>query len=151
MSFYLLLELLEPRNKAVEESRPFIDKICKLLFRKHGEYSSGTHYGVVNCESTVEDKDGNPLKLSFDNSNSQAEYELNSLTGLGISKDSAVVKEIERMYEEHGVSSKAKLRFVSKGNGSVLRGVNFGKVVNEKVLRMLQDMLVMLTHDFKRK
>jgi hypothetical protein len=151
MSFYLLLELLEPNNKAVEESRPFIDKICKLLFRQEGAYSSGKHYGIINAESTLEDKNGNMLKLSFDNSNSQFEYELNSLTPLGIEKDSDVVKELLRMYDEHSVSSKAKLKFVSKGNASVLRGVNFGKVVNEKILRMVQDMLVMLSHDFKRK
>lgn len=145
--FSLLSELLEPRNPAVEVSRPFIDKICKLIFKQHGEYSSGKHYGVVNAVSTVFDAKGNFMKLSFDNSNPQAEYELNSLTPLGIRKDSDCAKELLRMYDEHGVKSQAKLKFVTKGEHQVLRGVNYGKVVDEKVLRMVQDTLVVFTHD----
>lgn len=143
---HLLLELA-----SVKDGKPFIDKICKLLFRAEGEEQGKGAYGIVNKAATLCDKDGVPLKLSFDNSNAQKEFELNSLTPLGIEKDSETAKELERMYREHGVTSKAGLKFVTKGSKTVLRGVNFGKQVNEKVLRMVQDMLVMLSHDFERK
>ena len=143
--FNLLQELAD----TVGPSRPFVDKICKLLFRQEAEAKSGS-YGLENKQSTLSTKDGEPLMLTFDNSNAQREYELNSLTPLGIEKDSATVKEFERMYTEHGVVSKAKLKFVARGGKSLLRGVNFGKVVDEKVLRMIQDSLVMLSHDFKK-
>lgn len=138
-------------HKKIDESKPFIDKICKLLFRREGEYTATTHYGVINKQSTLCDKNGSPMMLSFDNSNAQQEFELNSLTPLGVEKDSDSAKEIERMYREHGVTSKAGLKFVSKNGKMVLRGVNFGKQVDEKVLRMVQDMLVMLLHDFSKK
>lgn len=143
--FNLLLELVD----AVGPSRPFVDKMCKLLFRQEAELKAGS-YGLENKQSTLSNKDGEPLMLTFDNSNAQREYELNSLTPLGIEKDSATVNELERMYTEHGVISKAKLKFVTKGGKSLLRGINFGKVIDEKGLRMLQDTLVMLSHDFKK-
>lgn len=145
MTLPLLLELA-----SVKDGQPFIDKICKLLFREEGQQGKGS-YGAVNKQSTLCDKNGAPMMLTFDNSNAQREFELNSLTPLGIEKDSDSAKEIERMYREHGVTSKAGLKFVSKGGKTVLRGVNFGKQVNEKVLRMVQDMLVMLSHDFSKK
>lgn len=150
MTFILLNELIEPKNKAIEEMRPFLEKICKLIFMQPGTYSSSTHFGVIDQKSRIVDTDGNHLNLSFDNSNSQDEYELNSLTPLGIEKDSATVDELMKMYKEHEVKSAAKLKFITKQGATVLRGVNFGKVVDEKVLRMIQDVMVMLSHDFKR-
>lgn len=143
------LQLLSELVDTVGPSKPFVDKICKLLFRLEGEAKSGS-YGVENKPSTLTNKDGEPLMLTFDNSNSQREFELNSLTPLGIEKDSDTVKELEKMYVEHGVTSKAKLRFVTKGGKTVLRGLNLGKVLDEKGLRMLQDTLAMLMHDFKK-
>lgn len=142
----LLNELLNTKQAT---AKPFIDKICKLLFRLEGEEANGS-YGVENKPSTLTDKDGSALNLTFDASNAQHEYELNSLTPLGIEKDSDVVRELERMYVEHGVKSRAKLKFVTKGSKPVLRGINFGSVVDEKVLRMVQDALVMLSHNFKK-
>lgn len=146
MNLPLLNELLDTQGKV---NKPFVDKICKLLFRLEGEEDNGS-YGIVNKPSTLADKDGVELNLTFDASNAQREYELNSLTPLGIEKNSETVKELERMYSEHGVKSKAKLKFVTKSGKSVLRGLNFGSVVDEKVLRMIQDVLVMLKHDFKK-
>lgn len=150
MTFTLLQELLEPKNRAIEEQRPFIDKICKLLFRQAGSYSSSKHYGVINQQAGLPGPTGVGMMLTFDNSNAQAEFELNSLTPLGIHKDSDTVKELERMYIEHGVKSKAKLKFITKGGKSVLRGINFGKQVDEKVIRMIQDVTGMLAQDFKK-
>lgn len=150
MLFPLLSELLEPKNASIEEMRPFLEKICKLIFMDPGKYSSSNHYGVVNAKSRVTDPAGNALMLSFDNSNSQAEFELNSLTPLGIEKGSATVDELLKMYDEHEIKSAAKLKFIAKQGKTILRGINFGKLVDEKVLRMIQDAMVMLSHDFKK-
>jgi hypothetical protein len=150
MSFTLLNELIEPKNKAVEEMRPFLEKICKLIFMQAGSYSSGTHFGVINQKSQITDPKGNYLDLTFDNSNAQGEYELNSLTALCIEKDSPTVDELVKMYKEHEVKSAAKLKFITKQGQTLLRGINFGTVIDEKVLRMIQDVMVMLSHDFKR-
>lgn len=149
MTLSLLNELLSSKAISTATSKPFIDKICKLLFKTEGA-ASGQHYGVVNKQSTLVTPKGDYLMLTFDNSNSQQEYELNSLTPLGIERDSETVKELTKMYDEHQVKSKAKLKFVSKGGKTLLRGVNFGSVIDERALRMIQDMLVMLSHDFKR-
>lgn len=149
MTLSLLNELLGSKALSAATSKPYIDKICKLLFKTEG-VASGSHYGVVNRQSTLVTPKGDYLTLTFDNSNSQGEYELNSLTPLGIEKDSETVKELMKMYEEHEVKSKAKLKFVSKGGKTLLRGVNFGRELDERGLRMMQDMLVMLSHDFKR-
>lgn len=146
MTFTLLSELAS----SLDNDKPFIDKICKLLFRREGEKLEDG-YGVENAESIlIPAANGAPLKLTFDNTNTQKEYELNSLTPLGIERGSDVVQELERMYKEHGVASKAGLSYVSKGGKMVLRGINFGKRVDEKVLRMVQDAMVMLSHDFKK-
>lgn len=138
-------------------SEPFVEKICKMLFiginagavtdpKRKGEY-----FGVANGRSVITDQDGNNLTMTFDNSTTSGEFELNSLTPLGIVKGSALNQEVMKLYKEHDVKSSKKLGYIDKGGDLVLREIHFGKLLDENALNFVMDLLANLKHASKNK
>lgn len=138
-------------KKADPASGPFIDKICRLLFGiSSGEVRdskrAGEFYGVANQLSSITDKNGNHLTLTFDNSTASGEFELNSLAPLQIIKGSQLDLELAKMHREHDIPSVKKLGYIQKGNETVLREIYFGKILDENAINFLVDLLANLKH-----
>jgi hypothetical protein len=140
------MKLFEVLGLDHDESKPFVDKICKLLFkheggtvydRKHGDTA---FYGVQHEESTLTDENGNKLWLTFDNSTSSKEFGLNSLTPLHIKRGSDIDLAIHKLYNMHKLKSKHKVKYIIRGKDAVVREVHLGKDLNEKAVQFISDL-----------
>jgi hypothetical protein len=148
-----LQQLFEKMDPA---SEPYVDKICRLLFGEPAgpvkdSKRKGEFFGVINHISCITDKNGNHLNLTFDNSTGSGEFELNSLTPLGIVKGSHMDEEIAKLYKEHDMPSKKKLGYVEKHGELLLREIHFGKVLDENAINFLVDLIANFKHGDGRK
>lgn len=153
----LLLELqdlskLKDEDK-IKEIRPYLDKICALLFKEKGgpvidkkRSPLPKYYGVADAPSTITDQRGNHIRLTFDNSTDSGEFEINSLAPLEIQEGSHLDKEIKKLYAEHEVKSAKRTNYVMSSRGPVLREVHIGQYPDERALRLVTDLIVMLKH-----
>ena len=146
-----MLELLQELLNTKEDKRkPYIDKICKLLFMREGAKHPGGTYGVFQADSTIANAKGEKLKLSFNDDNPHSEYVLASLSSLGIEKGSGLCNELFMLYKEHRVKSAIELTFVQKHGKTVLRGVSLGTNIDERSLRFIGDLKANLAAEFKK-
>lgn len=147
------MKLTEVLDITKDASKPFVDKICKLLFKHEGgivydrKHGDAAYYGVQHEESTIADDDGNRIWLTFDNSTASGEFELNSLTPLHIKRGGDLDLAIHKLYHAHRVSSKHKIKYIIRGKDAVIRELHLGKVLDEKTIRFIGDLRSLLLSD----
>jgi hypothetical protein len=150
-----LQELREELSQEVKaeyrELRPYVDKISMMLFKQRSglvkdlkRSKEAKWLGVANTSSVLVDARGKHLRLTFDNSTDSGEFEINSLADLMIEKGSEPEKELRELYQAHEIKSKKKLNYVYNRGKMVVREIHLGKVVDEKTVDFMKDVMKVL-------
>lgn len=142
------MKLFELREEKPKKISPFLNKITQLIFKQGADWvhdkkrsKEAIFLGVANTESLVTDPKGKRLKLTFDNSTSSGEFELNSLSPLMIEKGSMLDGELLALFDKHHVKSVKKINYITKEGKTVIREIHVGKELGPDEVKFVGDML----------
>lgn len=149
------MRLNEVLGLADDASKPFVDKICKTLFKIEGgtvydlKHGDKAFYGVQHKESTLSDDNGKALWLTFDNSTTSNEFELNSLTALHMKRGGDMDLAIHKLYHMHKIKSKRRVKYIIHGKDAVIRELHLGKTLDEKAIHFMNDFRALVMSERK--
>lgn len=146
-----LVELFESDSSDKKPSVP-VDQIAMLLFRqkagkvtdpkRKGEEFIGVSHGISVFK--INDK---PVRLTFDNSTSSGEFEINSLVPFQIERGSDKDELIKKYYKKKKIDSKKRFGYIVKDDTSYLREIHLGKELTADTVKFVADLVKIINHE----